>query len=342
MENDCLVSIIIPVYNVKPYLIEALDSVLYQTYKNLEIIVIDDGSTDGSGALCDKYSEKDRRVLVLHQENKGLSSARNAGLDLMHGDAVVFLDPDDAYHPDYVNAMMTAMISEKADIVLCQYTVHKTTDRIRQTGREKTQPQAKQGMYDRESALRALADGMINVSVWNKLYRRELWRDIRFPDGHVYEDIDTTYKVFHICRTVYALKQPLYLHRKRPGSITDTCSWENINDRNLAFAHFETFIEANTPEIFTIEQLNKRRQGRLNGMISLYIQYSEKSADSGEMTGEKLKQEIIECGKEIGIKSCGVRTRAAYWMLCSCPFLLKLLYPIYRPVRLLVWAIIRR
>ena len=105
MQYDPLVSVIIPVYNVEPYLKEALDSVLDQSYQNLEIILIDDGSTDRSGKICDDYSETDDRIRVIHQENKGLSSARNKGLDLMHGELVAFLDPDDAYHPDYVSAM---------------------------------------------------------------------------------------------------------------------------------------------------------------------------------------------------------------------------------------------
>ena len=90
------VSVIIPVYNVEPYIVEALESVIHQTYENLEILVIDDGSTDGSGVICDNYAGKDARICVIHQENKGLSSARNAGLDRMTGDAVAFLDSDDA------------------------------------------------------------------------------------------------------------------------------------------------------------------------------------------------------------------------------------------------------
>ena len=94
MGNNELVSVIIPVYNVQPYLREALDSVIHQTYSNLEIIIIDDGSTDGSGRICDEYAEQDQRIKVIHQENKGLSSTRNAGLDRMTGEIVAFLDSD--------------------------------------------------------------------------------------------------------------------------------------------------------------------------------------------------------------------------------------------------------
>ena len=219
MEFGSLVSIIIPVYNVKLYLKEALDSVIHQTYQNLEIIIIDDGSTDGSEKLCDEYTEKDQRIIVIHQENKGLSNARNVGLDLMHGEALAFLDSDDAYSSDYVRVMAEAMIREKADIVICRYTIHNTTDRLSPSGREKKLPRITQGLYDRKQSLCALVDGAINNSVWNKLYRQELWTDIRFPNGRVYEDFDTSYRIFNACKTVYVVDKSQYLYRKRPGSI---------------------------------------------------------------------------------------------------------------------------
>ena len=100
MDNS-LVSVIIPVYNVKPYLKEALDSVVQQTYRKLEIIIVDDGSTDGSDKICDMYRQ-DTRVTVVHQENRGLSNARNTGMSMMKGDVVAFLDSDDAYYPDMI------------------------------------------------------------------------------------------------------------------------------------------------------------------------------------------------------------------------------------------------
>ena len=136
-----LVSVIIPVYNVRPYLNEALDSVLDQSYENLEIIIIDDGSTDGSSELCDEYGKKDARICVIHQDNRGLSAARNAGLDHMTGDLVAFLDSDDAYDPEYILTMLSAMypqnaaFSEPVDVVVCKYTVHYSTGEMKQRKR---------------------------------------------------------------------------------------------------------------------------------------------------------------------------------------------------------------
>ena len=118
MRGSGLISIIIPVFNVRPYLETALESVIRQTYSHLEIIVIDDGSADGSGVICDEFAKRDERIKVIHQENRGLSSARNTGIDMMSGDAVAFLDPDDSYHPDYIKAMAEAMERENADIVV--------------------------------------------------------------------------------------------------------------------------------------------------------------------------------------------------------------------------------
>ena len=336
MKNNILVSIVIPVFNVRPYLAEALDSVVHQSYENIEIIIIDDGSADGSEAICDDYLRKDDRVHVVHQENKGISNARNAGLSLANGDAVAFLDPDDAYHPDFIASMTEIMIRENADIVTCQYTAHVTTGRMEATGRGKPQPMAKKGQYDRIAALRALADGLLDVSVCNKVFRRELWKTIRFPDGHVYEDVDTTYRVFDVCETVYVLNRPLYLRRKRPGSITDTRTLKNLYDRNLAYSHFDSYVEANTPGVFTIEQTMKRRQASLNILFRVYLRYSSKTLRSMYMTEDDLQKCIKEEVQKIGLKNCSLRSRAAYRMLCSCPSLLRMIYPIYRHVKLFV------
>lgn len=128
-----LVSVIIPVYNVRPYLREALDSVINQTYQNLEIIIVDDGSRDGSETICDEY-KADSRVKVIHQRNRGLSSARNTGMDNVTGEIIAFLDPDDVIHPDMINTLVTIMQEQEADIVCCQHKIVRTNSGIDLTG----------------------------------------------------------------------------------------------------------------------------------------------------------------------------------------------------------------
>lgn len=331
-----LVSVIIPVFNVRPYLVEALDSVLHQTYTNLEIIIIDDGSTDGSGAICDEYAKKDARVLVIHQENNGLSTARNVGLDRMSGDAVAFLDSDDAYHPDYVKTMMETMVREKADMVICRYTTHCTTGKMRCTGREQLTPSIAPGIYNRADALRALSEETLNVSVWNKLYKKELWNTIRFLDGHVYEDGETSYKITNLCQKVYVLATPLYLYRERPGSITGTWSRDNLNDLFLTFSRIDSFIKMHMPSIFTEKQWKKSRQSRINVMIVCYIRIFGIDEIDIKAFGEILRNQIIETTKEIGIANCGLKTMIAYQMMLYCPWLLRIVYPLYHPARMFV------
>lgn len=332
MENKGLVSVIIPVYNVRPYIEEALDSVLAQSYKDLEILVIDDGSTDGSGEVCDRYAEKDERIRVFHQANRIVGAARNVGLDRMTGEMVAFLDPDDAYHPSFIEEMVFAMEREKVDVVICRYTVQKTVGELNYTEGERTYPLIAQGRYDRAGALSALVKGLINTSVWNKLYRRELWEELRFVEGYVYEDNVPTYKVFSLSQNNYVLNRTLYLHRERPGSITATVSQSNLADQLLSCSQVFAFVQDNTPRLFTPQQLKLVCQSYLNGMMSGYIRYCGKYR--GDAFAKEARRQIIVFGRKIGIDNVKFRMRVAYCMLCFCPWLLRLLYPVYHSIRM--------
>ncbi len=337
MYRSGLISIIIPVFNVRPYITEALESVIRQTYSHLEIIIIDDGSTDGSGIICDEFAGRDNRIKVVHQENRGLSCARNAGLEMMNGEAVAFLDPDDSYHPDYIKVMAEVMDREKTDIVVCRYTVQDAKKRTGNIRKDKTWPSIKTGMYGRTEALQALAAGKINVSVWNKLYRRRIWEGIRFPDGHNYEDMDIMFRVFDICESVLVLDRPLYYHLRRCGSITDTMSEANLRDLCLARRHFEEYVSVNTPAVFSFEQLNRARQATFNGMLVNYVRYSGKNSDLSADFLNNLRTQIIGKGETLGFGSMDIRRKTAYFMMLKCPGLLKVAYPVYHAVRMLIY-----
>ena len=319
-------SIIIPVYNVKPYLSEALDSVLNQTYKNIEVILINDGSTDGSDEICISYAEQDERIRLIHQANKGLSGARNTGLDVMTGDIVAFLDSDDAYDPDYLNRMVGAMIYEQADLVVCKYTNHYTNDQMIFTGNEKISPNATEGSYDRKQALCAFVDGNINTAVWNKIYKRYLWEQIRFPDGHVYEDIDTTFRIFDLCKKVFVLNSPLYFYRQRSESITSTNTWENAGDKLLAYSHFKEFVENNTPMVFSEQQLQSVCHKQLEEMISFYARYSANKQSGNNSFVRDLRNYIMKEVRKAGVGTLSFRNRLAYRIICACPFLFQLIH----------------
>ncbi len=336
------VSIIVPVYNVEPYLREALDSVIKQTYENLEILVVDDGSTDGSGAICDEYAAIDERIRVIHQENEGLSGARNIALDIMTGDLVMFLDPDDIYHPQIVEKLVTALKRENADMVLCRYISRYILKKWKPIARyRQITPVGLSGIYDRKEALCALIDGKMNVHVWNKIYRRYLWDEIRFPDGHVYEDMLTTYKIMNRTRKLYMLDEVLYQKRIRRGAITMSFSEKNIMDRILAFSMRDRYIQDHIQGIFSKEQLLYLEKIKLRQLMDMYYRYSARM-NSEKMFSAEFRKMIIEMQSTINLHQCNFRFRVMYYMLCSCPNLMKLIYPVsFQLYRCLVFVLDR-
>ena len=322
-----LVSVIIPVYNVKPYLAEALGSVVHQSYPQLEILVIDDGSTDGSGALCDHYAAHDPRIRVIHQSNRGLSAARNAGLDAMTGQAVAFLDSDDAFSPEMIRAMLEAMQREQADLVVCSYSVHpvQTLMTAANAKHRKCSSRPRGGCYDRVAAIRALADGQLENVVWNKLYSSALWRDLRFPEGHVYEDVETAFRVYDNVRRLCVLDDILVSHRLRPGSITAVSSEANIRDWCLAHGHLRAFFAAQTAEIIPAERLRRFQQRELAMSILQYIRYIQHCGRDESAFGKTFRQEIIVYGRTLSLCGAPLRTKAAWWLLCRHSLLLRIL-----------------
>ena len=175
-ESKPAVSVIVPVYNVAPYLRRCVDSLLCQTLRDIEIILIDDGSTDGSGQLCDEYAAGDARIRVIHQENAGLSEARNAGIDRARADFFMFVDSDDWVEPEYCGLPLAVAKEQQADLVMFQRRYMRRGNEI------KKQAPIPEGPKTQEEALRLLIDG-VRVSVWNKLYQRDLFRGYRHPEG---------------------------------------------------------------------------------------------------------------------------------------------------------------
>lgn len=330
---DPLVSVIVPVYNVYPYLHEAIDSVINQTYTNLEIILIDDGSTDGSGEICDEYAERDSRIRVIHQDNKGLSAARNIGLDSMNGEILAFLDPDDAFHYSFIEKSLAVMINEDADMVLCKYDIQYTTNHLKTMPSKMIQPLIAPGVYKRNDVLSSLVNCKINVSVWNKLYRRELWNSIRFHEGHVCEDNEVAFRISSLCEKVFVLSDVLYIHRKRPGSITAVHSLNNLNDALLAYIRTEAFVRSNTPSIFSSDQLSTFELKHMKNILSLYPRTRHLDGDFYPDYRADLRKLLIEIVDKYDIRRSGFRVRTAYWMLLKCPWFYDICYPCYSVVR---------
>lgn len=212
---DELISIIVPVYNVEQYLDACLMSILKQTYNNIEIILVDDGSTDRSGKKCDEYAEKDSRIKVIHKENGGLSDARNKGISVSNGSYIMFLDSDDIVSSNIVDYLYRVHEETLADIVICD-SVHCYPDKkiIFEEENQRT-------IFKPEEAIaEMLYQRSFLVSAWGKLFRRDVFDDILFPYGMLFEDSAVMYKIFDHANKIAYGNARLYGYMHREGSIT--------------------------------------------------------------------------------------------------------------------------
>lgn len=210
------ISVVIPIYNVEQYLPQCLESVINQTYQNLEIILVNDGSTDSSSQICDDYKLTNSRIKVIHQKNGGLSDARNAGLNCATGDFISFVDSDDLLSLDFHQKLLNTLLENDADIVECGFLAFETDEDLKKfssTAEEKTE------VFEREAAVELLMKEQFKQVVWNKIYRSEVVNGLRFPVGKINEDEFWTYKVFGNSNKVVKIKDALYFYRQQAGSI---------------------------------------------------------------------------------------------------------------------------
>ena len=235
MKQDILVSVIVPVYNVEEYLGRCVDSILAQTYSNLEVILVDDGAKDSSGTICDAYAEKDPRVRVIHKENGGLSSARNAGIDVATGEYLEFVDSDDWLEPDAVESMLELALTHQVELVLGG-----RWDVSAQTGNKKKGlcPKTQEVISGTEMVRRIFRWDNCDSSACDKLFARRLFRDVRFPVGVVCEDVPVMYKIVLDAGRVALLDKPVYNYYHRSGSITYT----TVSEKNFYFSEHTAVI----------------------------------------------------------------------------------------------------
>ena len=213
-----LVSVIIPVYNVEDYLDRCVASVVGQTFQNIEVILVDDGSTDGSAGICDRWSARDSRVKTLHQTNQGVSAARNAGLQAASGNWILQVDSDDYIAPDTVERLVSAANETSSDMVICdfikgsegKYLFDAVSDPVAEI---KDGISAISKMYENDH--NALRYGV----PWCKLCKKALYDGIQYPDGIIFEDIYTTHKLLYRCTRIAVLDLPLFYYFQRTGSI---------------------------------------------------------------------------------------------------------------------------
>ena len=369
-----LISVIIPVYKVQEYLERCVDSVLAQTYGNLEILLVDDGSPDGCPAICDQYGARDSRVRVIHQENQGLSGARNTGIQEAGGSWISFIDSDDYVAADFIESLYEACIRTGSPLSLCRWTyVHgeplpepdggRTLPRPEsggqksesgkakpesvgpkpESGRQKSEngraksesgeakPESEDGqdsllrerpdrqepvVYRSRELMEQLyePDGAYFVVAWNKLYKRELFGEIRYPLGQIHEDEATTHRIFHLAGQGAFVDRALYGYFVAPKSIT-----RGFNPRRLDWIKGVSgrldFFEEHGYEALMPRAL----QAFADGMIDIYFGLVDFEPDN--RAEQKRIRELVDQGRK-RVRPYGkfpFRTALGYWLFIHMP-----------------------
>lgn len=240
MDTRPLLSIVVPIYKVEPHLPTCIDSLLAQTYQNLEIILVEDGSPDGCSAICDAYAAKDSRIRVIHKKNGGVSSARNAGLAAVTGDLIGFVDGDDFIEPDMYERLYDHMVADpRLDVAYCAATRFPAQEQLLHMNYYPTGTV----ITGRKMAERMLLDEICS-HMWLGLFKRFCWEGIHFPEGRTYEDLSMTYRAFLNVRNVGFLTEPLYHYRMNDTSITQTAKPKKSYDIFMAFKdHYHGALE---------------------------------------------------------------------------------------------------
>lgn len=282
------ISIIVPVYNVEKYLENCIESILNQTFKDFELILVDDGSTDNSGKICDIYEKKDSRIKVIHKNNGGLSSARNTGLDIACGKYVGFVDSDDSIHPKMYEVLYNLIEKYKSDISCCNY---KYTYDISNQNHEElnlneviemSNIEAIEKLYDKDLGVRL-------VVAWNKLYHKRLFENIRYEIGRIHEDEFIAHRILYRCKKIVYINNELYYYLQRKDSIMSKKSNKNSVDAFLAKSDRMRFCS--NIELYNIS--NRLTQEYEYKFLKLYFEIEESNDYRKNIFLRELRKDLI-------------------------------------------------
>lgn len=241
------ISVIVPIYKVEDYLHRCVDSIINQTYTNLEIILVDDGSPDNCPMICDEYAKKDSRIRVVHKKNGGLSDARNAGLDIATGEYIMFIDSDDFVDIEMMESMMKNMIDNNVDMVVCNIKyVYEDREVVKYNQADR--------ILDRYEAMEEyLKDGVVQAVAWNKLYKKSLINNMRYKVGKTNEDEFFTYKVVDKTDKIYYDSKPFYNYIQRNSSIMGKYSIKRLDGVEASYERLN-FIKEKYPTLYEKEK----------------------------------------------------------------------------------------
>ena len=235
------ISVIVPVYKVEQYLRRCVDSILAQTFADFELILVDDGSPDNSGVICDEYAQKDTRITVIHQENGGLSAARNAGIDWAFANSdsqwLTFIDSDDWIHPEYLARLLNAAVENLVSISACNFEITTGDNPVISPEQFETSLWTPENFFVEHNVTATIACA--------KLYRKECFEAIRYPVGKIHEDEFTTYKILFKLPSVAYIPAPMYCYYTNPGSITQSAQSRFREDIFVALEEQITFFRDN-------------------------------------------------------------------------------------------------
>ena len=299
--NRVDVSIIIPVYNVQEYLPKCLDSVIKQTIKNKEIIVINDGSTDNCYEILTEYKMKFPEMIIINQKNSGISETRNAGLRVATGEYIAFVDSDDFIEFDMFEKMYTAAKRENADVVICDYILYKEITDKQNSDEYIIEGIDKEGQIDKVEALRKFLLNDIKAYAWNKLHKRELFTSnkILFPDFKVCEDTPVSFLLLACSQKIFLMSEPLYYYRQREDSLTKIFSIKSMMDMLDGCYIMRDYLEKN-PLIYE-KLIHHYRVYMIKTLWVIHNKYFIQCCETGEKSNYSDFKKIV--AKEVsGLK----------------------------------------
>lgn len=290
--QEPLISVIVPIYNVEKYVEKCVQSILNQTYKNLEIILVDDGSTDESPQIIDRIAKKDVRVKCVHKTNGGLSDARNKGVEMASGEYLGFVDGDDWIHPQMYEILYKSLKETDTDMSCCDWMT--CDEDVFITPKDMATIENK--IYDRNFAMEYVGD--LKAAACNKLYKRELFNEVRYPYGKIHEDEFVIHKLIFLCEKISLVDSALYYYVQREGSIMRTESMKGINDAIEAWEDRLTFIDENWCTMY-----GRVVNSYCEYLLDRYFYYKkEKNADIKKLYYTKIKALIQNNKEEISHK----------------------------------------
>lgn len=323
MQDRPLISVIVPVYKVEQYLIKCVNSVIAQTYSNIEIILIDDGSPDKSGEICDSLAKQDHRIRVIHKSNGGLSSARNAGIDIAKGEYIGFVDSDDSIEPYMYEELLNLINSEKTKLAVC------AVNYVFENGKKLNKPLlGRNCTFDFDHAIIEMNTHRIfDMAAWSKLYHKSLFDNLRFPLGKLSEDYYIMFKIFDRAQSISYLDMPCYNYLQRRNSITRNIKINH--DHEYAAREQMRYLDEKYPELKVVSHTSYA-----SAALTVFDFYIKNNVPCPK---EKLRHfcEVVSQNKKYIEQAdyLSKNKKIQFLLFLINPILYKILFRVYRKIK---------